>query len=84
MTRGRPPPTRSPPPLHPPRGRVGAEAAEGGKPPPVAAFCHRGCYTCWGARQGLGELEETLASRLASAPEGSYTKRLFNDVSLFM
>ena len=61
-----------------------AEAAEGGKPPPVAAFCHRGCYTCWGARQGLGELEETLASRLASAPEGSYTKRLFNDVSLFM
>jgi phosphoribosyl-ATP pyrophosphohydrolase/phosphoribosyl-AMP cyclohydrolase/histidinol dehydrogenase len=45
------------------------------------AFCHRNRYTCWGHRRGLGELEETLASRLVSAPEGSYTKRLFDDAS---
>ena len=32
--------------------------------------------------QGLKHLEHTLYSRKASAPEGSYTKRLFEDPEL--
>ncbi len=47
-----------------------------GEPP---AFCHTGTRTCWGPAGGLAELELTLRSRRASAPEGSYTKRLFDD-----
>lgn len=31
---------------------------------------------------GLGKLDNTLAKRFENAPEGSYTKRLFNDDSL--
>ncbi len=33
-------------------------------------------------RVGLVGLERTLYSRKASAPEGSYTKRLFEDANL--
>jgi phosphoribosyl-ATP pyrophosphohydrolase/phosphoribosyl-AMP cyclohydrolase/histidinol dehydrogenase len=47
-----------------------------------AAFCHLNTLTCWGAPVGLRHLEETLQDRLASAPEGSYTKRLFQDPEL--
>mmetsp|Transcript_56289 Transcript_56289/g.155329 ORF Transcript_56289/g.155329 Transcript_56289/m.155329 type:complete len:401 (+) Transcript_56289:687-1889(+) len=51
-----------------------------------ACFCHRpGCRTCWSAGAhcgGIGHLERTLASRLACAPVGSYTKRLFEDPDL--
>ncbi len=47
-----------------------------GEPP---AFCHTGTRTCWGHAGGLSELEQTLRSRLSTAPEGSYTKRLFKD-----
>ena len=46
------------------------------------AFCHLQTYTCWGAPRGLRHLEETLQDRLKSAPEGSYTKRLFDDSQL--
>ena len=45
----------------------------------VAAFCHLNTLTCWGEPRGLRHLEQTLRQRLRSAPEGSYTKRLFND-----
>ena len=59
--------------------RQNGEDADGA---PCPAFCHRNCYTCWGARCGLGDLEQTLFSRKATAPEGSYTKRLFDDSKL--
>jgi phosphoribosyl-ATP pyrophosphohydrolase/phosphoribosyl-AMP cyclohydrolase/histidinol dehydrogenase len=47
-----------------------------------AAFCHLNTLTCWGTSRGLRHLEETLQDRLVSAPEGSYTKRLFQDETL--
>lgn len=45
-------------------------------------FCHLGSTSCFGGVEGLAKLEETLRSRLQTAPEGSYTKRLFNDPGL--
>lgn len=45
-------------------------------------FCHLGTSTCFGQDQGLSSLMSTLKDRLANAPEGSYTKRIFNDESL--
>jgi phosphoribosyl-ATP pyrophosphohydrolase / phosphoribosyl-AMP cyclohydrolase / histidinol dehydrogenase len=48
----------------------------------AGAFCHLETLTCWGAPRGLRHLEETLQERLKSAPEGSYTKRLFQDEAL--
>lgn len=45
-------------------------------------FCHLPQSTCFGNSTGLVKLEQTLQSRLASAPEGSYTKRLFTDDKL--
>ena len=48
----------------------------------AAAFCHLNTLTCWGHPRGLRHLEETLQDRLVSAPEGSYTKRLFDDSAL--
>lgn len=45
-------------------------------------FCHLGTSTCFGSFTGLARLEDTLKSRLESAPEGSYTKRLFTDEKL--
>jgi len=50
-----------------------------GAPP---SFCHRSTYTCWGESGGLGALQNTLVARRATAPEGSYTKRLFDDAAL--
>ncbi|EOR00439.1 Histidine biosynthesis trifunctional protein [Wallemia ichthyophaga EXF-994] len=47
-----------------------------------AGFCHLDTPTCFGQLSGLAALEETLVSRHRSAPEGSYTKRLFNDETL--
>ncbi|KAL1747727.1 histidinol dehydrogenase-domain-containing protein [Schizophyllum fasciatum] len=47
-----------------------------------AGFCHLDRGSCFGELRGLPALEHTLASRLASAPEGSYTKRLFSDAAL--
>ena len=48
----------------------------------TAAFCHLNTLTCWGEPRGLRHLENTLKDRLKSAPEGSYTKRLFEDDEL--
>ncbi|KAJ9120644.1 hypothetical protein QFC22_002573 [Naganishia vaughanmartiniae] len=51
-------------------------------------FCHletEGCFsdsTSGKEKKGIAALEDTLKARLASAPEGSYTARLFNDSKL--
>jgi phosphoribosyl-ATP pyrophosphohydrolase/phosphoribosyl-AMP cyclohydrolase/histidinol dehydrogenase len=45
-------------------------------------FCHLPQSTCFGELQGLSKLEKTLISRKTSAPEGSYTARLFSDEKL--
>lgn len=45
-------------------------------------FCHLATPTCFGQYSGLSRLQKTLQSRKASAPEGSYTARLFNDSQL--
>ncbi|KAF4575017.1 trifunctional histidinol dehydrogenase [Pleurotus pulmonarius] len=47
-----------------------------------AGFCHLERQSCFGAIGGIAALENTLLSRLESAPEGSYTSRLFNDPDL--
>jgi phosphoribosyl-ATP pyrophosphohydrolase/phosphoribosyl-AMP cyclohydrolase/histidinol dehydrogenase len=47
-----------------------------------AGFCHLNRPSCFGELNGLPALESTLKSRLDSAPEGSYTSRLFNDPGL--
>ncbi|KAG5724988.1 Histidine biosynthesis trifunctional protein [Termitomyces sp. T112] len=47
-----------------------------------AGFCHLNRQSCFSDISGLSALESTLRSRLASAPEGSYTRRLFDDASL--
>ena len=47
-----------------------------------SGFCHLPQSTCFGNSSGLVKLEQTLQSRLDSAPEGSYTKRLFTDEKL--
>jgi phosphoribosyl-ATP pyrophosphohydrolase / phosphoribosyl-AMP cyclohydrolase / histidinol dehydrogenase len=39
-------------------------------------------YTCFGEYNGISKLEKTLESRKVSAPEGSYTARLFSDEKL--
>eukprot|EP00588_Corethron_pennatum_P004507 CAMPEP_0194293078 /NCGR_PEP_ID=MMETSP0169-20130528/47074_1 /TAXON_ID=218684 /ORGANISM="Corethron pennatum, Strain L29A3" /LENGTH=468 /DNA_ID=CAMNT_0039041461 /DNA_START=26 /DNA_END=1432 /DNA_ORIENTATION=- len=46
------------------------------------AFCHLETRNCWGKSLGLNYLESMLVSRKAAAPEGSYTKRLFDDPEL--
>jgi phosphoribosyl-ATP pyrophosphohydrolase / phosphoribosyl-AMP cyclohydrolase / histidinol dehydrogenase len=45
-------------------------------------FCHLGTASCWGQSGGLSRLEKTLRERKRSAPEGSYTARLFEDPAL--
>lgn len=45
-------------------------------------FCHLGRSSCFGELTGLAALEKTLQTRLESAPDGSYTARLFNDSAL--
>jgi phosphoribosyl-ATP pyrophosphohydrolase/phosphoribosyl-AMP cyclohydrolase/histidinol dehydrogenase len=45
-------------------------------------FCHLATPTCFGEYTGLSKLQQTLQNRKASAPEGSYTSRLFNDPQL--
>ncbi|KAK4541883.1 imidazoleglycerol-phosphate dehydratase [Oleoguttula mirabilis] len=42
-------------------------------------FCHLQTQTCFGDYRGLPKLQKTLQSRKRSAPEGSYTARLFSD-----
>ncbi len=45
-------------------------------------FCHENTRTCWGEDHGIAKLTRVLLSRRKSAPEGSYTARLFNDDGL--
>lgn len=45
-------------------------------------FCHFNTSTCFGHNSGLSKLQNLLQDRLKSAPEGSYTARLFNDPKL--
>lgn len=45
-------------------------------------FCHNNTSSCFGNYTGVSLLEKTLVSRKKSAPEGSYTARLFNDEKL--
>lgn len=45
-------------------------------------FCHLEQFGCFGDLKGIARLEQTLKSRKASAPEGSYTARLFSDEKL--
>ena len=47
-----------------------------------AGFCHLNRSSCFSESSGIPALEGVLKSRLQSAPEGSYTKRLFNDADL--
>lgn len=47
-----------------------------------SGFCHLGTRSCWGAERGLGRLERTIRSRIASAPAGSYTRRLIEQPDL--
>src|SRR5579862_7972576 len=48
----------------------------------IAGFCHLGTATCFGQYSGLPRLQRTLQSRKSSAPEGSYTARLFSSPQL--
>lgn len=45
-------------------------------------FCHLGTSTCWGPVRGLDATFETVRARLQDAPQGSYTRRLFDDPEL--
>ncbi|KAK3177606.1 trifunctional histidinol dehydrogenase, partial [Lecanicillium sp. MT-2017a] len=45
-------------------------------------FCHLDQFGCFGNLSGIAALEQTLVSRKQSAPEGSYTARLFSDEKL--
>ncbi|MEI6875502.1 MAG: phosphoribosyl-ATP diphosphatase [Spirochaetota bacterium] len=45
-------------------------------------FCHTGSWSCFGERRGLGMLERTIAERKMTAPEGSYTRRLFDSPTM--
>lgn len=47
-----------------------------------AGFCHTNTVTCFGNYKGISSMEKTLQNRMENAPEGSYTKRLFNDEKL--
>ena len=45
-------------------------------------FCHLEQQGCFGELTGVSALEQVLKSRKESAPEGSYTARLFSDEKL--
>lgn len=45
-------------------------------------FCHEGTRTCFGRGDTIGALARTIAERMRTAPEGSYTKRLFTEPDL--
>ena len=45
-------------------------------------FCHLEQTSCFGDFDGFTELERRLVDRVENAPEGSYTKRLFDDREL--
>ena len=45
-------------------------------------FCHLSTRNCWGEDQGLARLMRRLEERRKTAPDGSYTARLFSDAEL--
>jgi phosphoribosyl-ATP pyrophosphohydrolase/phosphoribosyl-AMP cyclohydrolase/histidinol dehydrogenase len=45
-------------------------------------FCHLDTRTCFGPATGLAAMVQMLQARFQTAPEGSYTKRLFTDPNL--
>jgi phosphoribosyl-ATP pyrophosphohydrolase/phosphoribosyl-AMP cyclohydrolase len=45
-------------------------------------FCHLDQTSCFGDLSGFAELERRLWGRMSSAPDGSYTRRLFDDPGL--
>ena len=45
-------------------------------------FCHLNTRTCFGDDKGIPRLMRLLRQRHSSAPQGSYTKRLFDDQQL--
>ncbi|KAJ1992509.1 trifunctional histidinol dehydrogenase, partial [Coemansia spiralis] len=45
-------------------------------------FCHHNTHTCFGPAVGISRLAQVVAERREQAPEGSYTKRLFEDAQL--
>jgi len=45
-------------------------------------FCHLGRRNCFDDGYGIEKLSRTIAARKRTAPEGSYTKRLFTDPEL--
>lgn len=47
-----------------------------------SGFCHLGSADCWGDSWGLAALERTLSARRETAPEGSYSARLFREPGL--
>lgn len=47
-----------------------------------SGFCHLETASCFGELKGFSALEKTLVQRKQNAPEGSYTKRLFDDEKL--
>jgi phosphoribosyl-ATP pyrophosphohydrolase len=47
-----------------------------------SGFCHLGTASCFGDASGLDRLAETITQRVASAPDGSYTRRLLDDPAL--
>ncbi|PFH52797.1 hypothetical protein AMATHDRAFT_1840 [Amanita thiersii Skay4041] len=47
-----------------------------------SGFCHLNRTSCFGDATGLPALQRVLESRFQSAPQGSYTKRLFDDPEL--
>lgn len=47
-----------------------------------AGFCHLDTWTCWGEDRGLPGLARLVAERQRDAPQGSYTRRLFDETGL--
>ncbi|ORX89268.1 hypothetical protein K493DRAFT_318843 [Basidiobolus meristosporus CBS 931.73] len=47
-----------------------------------SGFCHLNTRTCFGVDDGITALYSTLTQRKESAPQGSYTARLFNESNL--
>ena len=47
-----------------------------------SGFCHLATRTCWGEDRGLPCLIRRLEARKETAPEGSYTAKLFKDSKL--
>ena len=61
------------------RDALRMQVIQHGSPP---SFCHQLTRTCWGNDHGITKMERVLKDRKMHAPEGSYTKRLFNDEDL--